>query len=104
MHPVGHPYREHVPGAGLPVDGLSHTDVARVRVQRQRRFVVITVNYRVRQFRVQVGIGSFQRGNQRTDRYFFGNFILDRHARPRRTVVVFVQNLHCHLRKQNEKR
>lgn len=99
MYAVGYPDRDHVSGAGLSIYGLAHADDARVRVQHQRRAVAVVADYRVRQRRVQVGVGGFQRGDQRADRYFLGDFVLDRRARPRRTVVVFVQNRHFHLKK-----
>lgn len=106
VHAVRYPYREHQSGAGLSIYGLTDTHVAGVRVQRQRRaivaVIVVAADHRVGQRRVQVGVGGFQRGDQRPDRYFLGYLVLDRTGRPHRSVVVFVQNVHFHLLREKK--
>lgn len=94
-------------GAGLSIYGLAHADDARVRVQYQRRAIVVfaaaaaAADYRVSQRRIQVGVGGFQRGDRRSDGDFLGDFVHDGRARPHRPVIVFVQNRHFRLRNTN---
>lgn len=105
VHPVRYPYRKYVSRAGLSVNGPAHTDDSRVCVQRQWRTIVIVfivTDYRVCQHRVQVGVDGFEGGHHRSDRYFFRDFILDRSARPRWTVVIFIQNRHLHLLREKQ--